>query len=129
MITTSWDAVLARLSASTPPDPRMLWPAVVVVALAWGLPQVRRWARALTTLVHEAGHAAVGMAVGRRFHGFVVEGDLSGRAITSGRSRGIGRCLTAWAGYPMPAIIGAGAVLAALHGWSGAVLASALVVL
>lgn len=124
-----WDAVLARITVTTPPDLRLLWPAAAVVALAWALPAVRRWARALTTLVHEAGHAAVGMLVGRRFHGFVVEGDLSGRAVTSGRSRGPGRCVTAWAGYPMPALIGAGMVLAALSGWAGAVLAAALVVL
>ncbi|WP_425591801.1 M50 family metallopeptidase [Actinomyces procaprae] len=124
-----WDGVLARVAATAPPDPRLLWPAVVVVALAWVLPGVRRWSRAGTTLVHEAGHAAVGMLVGRRFHGFVVEGDLSGRAVTSGPSRGAGRCATAWAGYPMPALVGAGAVLAVLAGWSGAVLATALVVL
>ncbi|WP_244542652.1 M50 family metallopeptidase [Actinomyces glycerinitolerans] len=124
-----WDGVLARVAATTPPDPRLLWPAAAVVALAWALPVARRWARALTTLVHEAGHAAVGMLVGRRFHGFVVAGDLSGRAVTSGRSRGPGRCITAWAGYPMPAIVGAGAVLAVLSGWAGAVLAVALVVL
>ncbi|SDM27778.1 Peptidase M50B-like [Actinomyces ruminicola] len=124
-----WDGALARLAATAPPDPRLLWPAAVVVFLAWVLPWLRRWSRALTTLVHEAGHAAVGMLVGRRFHGFVVEGDLSGRAVTSGRSRGPGRCVTAWAGYPMPALVGAGAVLAALAGWAGTVLAAALVVL
>ncbi|WP_374939128.1 M50 family metallopeptidase [Actinomyces sp. 594] len=126
---TLWEEVLSRMAASPAPDPRLLWPAAVVLVLAWALPGVRRWSRALTTLVHEAGHAAIGMLVGRRFHGFVIAGDLSGRAVTSGRSRGPGRCITAWAGYPMPAVIGAGAVLAALSGWAGTVLAAALVVL
>ncbi len=128
-VASLWDEVLLRLAASAAPNPRLLWPAAAVVALAWALPQVRRWSRALTTLVHEAGHAGVGILVGRRFHGFVVEGDLSGRAITSGRSRGPGRCVTAWAGYPMPAIIGAGMVLSSLSGWAGLVLAMALITL
>lgn len=109
--------------------PATLWPALVLVALALAWPDARRWGRTLTTLVHEAGHAGVGILVGRRFLGFTVAADLSGQAVTSGRPHGPGRVATTWAGYPMPALIGAGFVTAALYGWAGAVLAVGLMIL
>lgn len=74
------------------------------------------------TIVHEAGHAVVGVLVGRRFKGFVVERNLAGHAVTAGRSRGPGRIATTWAGYPAPALLGALTVLAALRGWGAIVL-------
>ncbi len=117
------DALLAQSPVGA------LWPALVLVAAGVLLPPARRWARALGTLVHEAGHAAVGLLVGRRFHGFTIGKDLSGAAVTSGPERGLGRVLTTWAGYPAPAVLGAGLVSAALHGWAGAVTAAGTVVL
>lgn len=125
MITT--DDVLSRLAQS--PADGALWPALVVVAAVLLLPAARRWARALATVVHEAGHAVVGVLVGRRFHGFTIGTDLSGAAVTSGPERGPGRVLTAWAGYPAPAALGAGLVTAALRGWAGAATAAGAVVL
>lgn len=113
--------VLARLAQS--PVDGALWPALALVAAVLVLPPARRWARALGTLVHEAGHAVVGILVGRRFHGFTVAKDLSGAAVTSGRERGLGRILTTWSGYPAPAALGAGLVVAALNGWAGVVTA------
>ena len=65
------------------------------------------------TLVHELGHAFVGMLVGRRFTGFVLRGDMSGHAVTVGPPRGIGRLVTTWAGYPMPGVVALGLVAAA----------------
>lgn len=127
--TSAWDEIVSRTVPSAPPGVGALWPAAVVVALVYLLPGARRWGRALTTLVHEAGHAGVGILTGRRFHGFVVERDLSGHAVTSGRSRGPARILTTWAGYPMPAVLGAVMVVAALRGWGGIVAALALLAL
>lgn len=123
-----WQQALDRLVPQAP-VPTSLWPALVVLAVALIWPTARRWGRTLTTLVHEAGHAGVGILVGRRFLGFTVAADLSGQAVTSGRPTGLGRVATTWAGYPMPALIGAGFLTAALHGWAGAVLAVGLVLL
>ncbi|WP_235866269.1 M50 family metallopeptidase [Serinibacter arcticus] len=90
--------------------------AVVVVPLTWRLVRIG------VTWVHELGHAAVGILVGRRFTGFVVRGDMSGHAVTVGKPRGPGLAWTTWAGYPAPAVVGAGLVAAAVHGWAPAVL-------
>lgn len=123
-----WDEAVARLAPASP-DPHGLWPALVILAAVLALPTLRRWGRTLTTIVHEAGHAGVGILVGRRFHGFVVGRDLGGHAVTSGKPTGPGRALTSWAGYPAPALLGLGLVAAALAGWGGAVLGVAIVVL
>ncbi|MDO4888050.1 MAG: M50 family metallopeptidase [Actinomycetaceae bacterium] len=123
-----WDRLVDRLSQSVSPDAYDLWPAVIVLVLALTVPVTQRWGRTLVTVVHEAGHAAVGIACGRKFQGFVVRGDMSGHAITSGKATGAGRVLTSWAGYPAPAILGALLVAGALHSWSGAILAAATVV-
>ena len=81
------------------------------------------------TLVHELGHAGVGMLCGRRFTGFVLRGDMSGSAVTVGRARGFGRVLTTWAGYPAPGVVGAVVVWLAVRGWSAPVLTGILAVL
>lgn len=127
--TEFWNDALNRSLPTAPPVLEALWPALVVLALALAWPAARRWGRTLVTIVHEAGHAAIGIAVGRRFHGFVVGKDLSGHAVTSGPPTGIGRALTTWAGYPAPAVLGTVITLAALGGWAGTVLVVALVLL
>ena len=81
------------------------------------------------TLVHELGHAGVGVLSGRRFTGFVLRGDMSGSAVTVGPARGLGRVLTTWAGYPAPAVVGALVVWLAVRGWSAPVLTGILAVL
>lgn len=81
------------------------------------------------TLVHELGHAMVGVAVGREFTGFVLRGDSSGHAVTRGPTRGTGRVLSTWAGYPAPALVGAGMVWAAGRGWAAPVVSAAILVL
>jgi hypothetical protein len=92
---------------------------VLAVALAAVLvTRVWRVLRLAVTLVHELGHAVVGLAVGRRFVGFVLRGDMSGQAITSGPARGPGRVLTTWFGYPTPPVVGAAMVWLAVRGWS-----------
>lgn len=102
--------------------------AVTVAAALVFVPGLWRLARVAVTLVHELGHAMVGLAVGRRFTGFVVRGDMSGHAVTAGRARGPGLVATTWAGYPAPALVGAGMVWTALRGWSAPVVTAALVV-
>lgn len=99
--------------------------ALVAVAVRplWGV------LRLGVTLVHELGHAGVGLAAGRRFTGFVLRGDMSGHAVTVGPARGFGRVATTWAGYPAPAVVGAAAVWLGAHGWAGTVLAAVLLVL
>lgn len=124
------DAVWAHI-APTAADPGAAWSILAILAalVAVVVPFLWRYARLAVTIVHELGHAVVGMLAGRRFTGFVVNGDMSGHAVTVGRSRGLGRVLSAWAGYPAPAIVGAVLVQIAFGGWAGAALAVALVVL
>lgn len=97
--------------------------AAVAVTPAW------RVLRIAVTLVHELGHALVGMLVGRRFTGFVLRGDMSGHAVTVGKPRGPGRVLSTWAGYPAPAVVGAAMVWLAGRGWSAALVAAVIVAL
>ena len=111
-----------------------LTPAQVVVVLVVALvvvltPGVWRVVRLGVTLVHELGHAVVGLAAGRQFTGFVLRGDMSGHAVTRGPARGIGRIVSTWAGYPAPAVLGAAMVWAAGRGWSAPVLTALLAVL
>ena len=76
--TDFWNDLPARPFDGVGLEPGVLWPAlaILVIVLAWA--PARRWGRTLVTIVHEAGHAAVGLMVGRRFLGFVVSRDLSG---------------------------------------------------
>lgn len=97
--------------------------AVVAIDPLW------RVLRLVVTLVHELGHAGVGMLCGRRFTGFVLRGDMSGHAVTVGPARGFGRILTTWVGYPAPAAVGAAMVWLAVRGWSAPVLTGILAVL
>lgn len=106
-----------------------LWLIVVGAVLVVALPGVWRLARLLVTLVHELGHALVGLAVGRRFTGFVVRWDASGHAVTVGRRGGPGQVAMVWAGYAAPAVCAAGLVWLAESGWSATVLSVVLVVL
>ncbi|MBO3723459.1 M50 family metallopeptidase [Actinomyces bowdenii] len=125
----AWNEIVARTRPGEVPEPWALWPALALLAIVLVWPQARRWGRTLVTIVHEAGHAAVGILVGRRFHGFVVGRDLSGHAVTSGRTRGAGRVLTTWAGYPAPAVLGALVALGAMRGWAGLILVLCLLLL
>lgn len=124
-----WNEIVARTWPGPVPEAWALWPALALLALVLAWPGARRWERTLVTIVHEAGHAAVGILVGRRFHGFVVGKDLSGHAVTSGKTRGVGRVLTTWAGYPAPAVLGALVALGAMQGWAGLILMVSLLLL
>ena len=108
--------------------PRLL----IVLGIALVLVAVEplwRVVRLAVTLVHELGHAVVGVLVGRQFTGFVLRGDMSGHAVTRGPVRGPGRMASTWSGYPMPALLGAAMVWAAERGWAAPVITAGLAVL
>ena len=115
------------------PDPGVAlagMPVLLVLAAALVAVAVRPVWRVLRLgVVHELGHASVGVLAGRRFTGFVLRGDMSGHAVTVGPARGIGRLLTTWAGYPAPALVGAAVVWLAVRGWAAPVLTAVLAVL
>ena len=102
---------------------------MVVAAVAVGTPPVWRALRVGITLVHELGHAMVGLLVGRRFTGFVLRVDMSGHAVTIGPARGFGRVVTTWAGYPAPAVVGAGLAWLGAQGWAAPAILLVLAVL
>lgn len=119
-----------RIMPDAAPAPGWWVVAALVSALAVvAVPPLWRLARPAVTIVHELGHAVIGMAVGRRFTGFVVSADMSGHAVTVGPRRGAGRIASTWAGYPAPALIGAVLVQVSLLGWARTALCLALAVL
>lgn len=122
--------IVARLAPDAAPEMgTWLLLALAVALAAVVLPPLWRPTRLAVTIVHELGHAGVGILMGRRFTGFVVSPDMSGHAVTVGPRRGIGRVASTWAGYPAPAIVGALLVQISLHGWARTALCVALVVL
>ena len=74
----------------------------VAVPACWGL------SRGLVTTLHEAGHALVGVAVGRRLHRIRLHGSGGGDTLTSGLPGGAGLVVTLAAGYPAPSLVGLG---------------------
>lgn len=120
------DQIIDRLAPATTAPDLTGWTLVAVLVLAgvaatWW--PAWRVLRLVVTLVHELGHAVVGMLCGRRFTGFVLRSDMSGHAVTVGPARGAGVIATTWAGYPAPGILGAGLVWLATSGWSAPALA------
>ena len=125
-----WSGIAAQLGAHLRASvagvrPGEGWWIVVAVAAALVAVVVRpvwRWTRIAVTIVHELGHAVVGLLSGRKWQRFVVHPDMSGEVSTLGRPTGIGRVLTTAAGYPAPAVVGAVGIWAALAGWGPLVL-------
>lgn len=116
------DAVARTRPDSAPEWGSWAWIAAAAAAVLIAVPALWLMARPVVTIVHELGHAGIGMLLGRRFSGFVVNANMSGHAVTRGRTRGAALVLSTWAGYPAPAIVGAGLVQASLSGWSPVVL-------
>lgn len=94
--------------------------AVVLVALT--VPGVWHLLRHGLTIVHEAGHAAVAVLVGRRLSGIRVHSDTSGLTVSRGRPRGPGMVATVAAGYPAPAVLGVAAAWLLSRGYALGVL-------
>lgn len=83
--------------------------AIAVVCVV--VPPIWSVSRHVVTLVHEAGHALVAVATGRRLNGIRLHTDTSGLTVSSGKPRGPGMIATAAAGYLAPAVLGLIAVL------------------
>jgi len=103
--------------------------AGVVLGLLLVLTPLWRMTRTAVTVVHELGHALVGVLCGRRFTGLVINPDMSGHTVTRGRGSGPGLVATSAAGYPMPLVCGAALVVAVGAGRTGVVLLLAIVAL
>ncbi|MDO4259582.1 MAG: M50 family metallopeptidase [Actinomycetaceae bacterium] len=119
------DEVFPRLVALFTPLvlERSWWP-LIALGLAVAAVATPLWVvvRVIVVIVHELGHAVVGILCGRRFTGIVIRMDMGGHAVTQGPPRGFGMITTAFAGYPAPAWVGACIAWAALAGWADPVL-------
>ncbi|WP_197720581.1 M50 family metallopeptidase [Propionibacterium australiense] len=124
-----WERLGASLHPGPAPAEAAVLVAVVAALAAVLLGPAWRILRVVVTLVHELGHALVGLAAGRRLAGFTVNPDMSGATTTSGATSGPGLVLTTLAGYPMPAVVGVLIGQAALGGYARAVLTGIAVVL
>ena len=120
---------ITPVASAVPLEGRPLLLTVLLAAVTVVVDPLWRLLRVAITLVHELGHAFVGILVGRRFTGFVVRGDMSGHAVTVGPARGAGRVATTWAGYPVPALVGAAMIALAESGWAAPLLTALLGVL
>ncbi|MCC9177369.1 M50 family metallopeptidase [Arthrobacter sp. zg-Y750] len=126
-----WSRVLEGFSRGPALDPAPAVLLLVVAAAALlSIPRSTwRWFGLFVTFVHELGHAFAALMTGQVVKGIRLRFDHSGDM----RSLGRGGFPAAWAGfwgYPVPAVVGAGLILAALYGWAGTALsASALVLL
>lgn len=123
--------LFSRVTPTGRQELALLWlaPAIALAVIVALTPVLWRRLRLLVTLVHELGHAGAGVLVGRRFTGLLIRSDMSGHAVTVGRTRGAGLVATTWAGYPAPALLGALLVFAAGRGWSGPLLTAAILAL
>ncbi|MFW7413479.1 M50 family metallopeptidase [Demequina sp. SO4-18] len=100
-----WEDATTQVVASTA---AALWPlAAVVVCLA--IPQLWHAVRHVVTIAHEAGHASVATLLGRQVRGIRLHSDTSGLTTHSGSTKRLPLALTAFAGYPAPAVLGVGA--------------------
>lgn len=119
----------AWLTAATPSAG--VWWLVAGALLGMGVaiaPQSWRRTRLFATYVHEAGHAVVAIATGRRVTRIRLEADTSGTTEHSGPAGGIGRFLTAFAGYPAPALAAWGIFVAVSGGHARWAIAGGVVV-
>lgn len=110
-----WTGLIERITATQPvPEPV---PVAVLGLIALGL-VVWAWplTRIVVTIAHESGHALMALGTGRRLTGIRLHGDSSGLTFSRGRPRGPGFVLTAFAGYPTPAVLGLGAALLLARG-------------
>ncbi len=93
------------------PDARVvLGTGLVALLLVLG-PATWPTVRLGVTVAHEAGHALVAVAVGRRLQGIRLHADTSGVTLSRGRPTGPGMIATLAAGYLTPAAVGVGAAL------------------
>lgn len=97
--------------------------ALGLVVLAW------RQIRILITICHEAGHAVIGVLVGRRLSGIKLRADTSGVTVSRGKPTGPGMVATVFAGYPAASVVGLAAAWVISVGHAAAVLWGSVVLL
>ncbi len=96
-----------RATSVQPPLPQT-WAivlGVIALVVTWS-PLGYRLVRHLATLLHEAGHAIIGILVGRKLRGIRLHSDTSGLTLSRGKPTGPGMVATLLAGYPAPAVVG-----------------------
>lgn len=119
-----------RASAVQPvPEPELVLGTGLVALLLVLAPATWPRVRLLVTVVHEAGHAALAVLVGRRLQGLRLHADTSGVTLSRGRPRGPGMVATLAAGYLAPALVGLAAALLLAAGRGVAMLWLALLLL
>jgi hypothetical protein len=130
------DEVVSRIwhratTAQPVPDATLVIVTGIAALVLVLTPTTWRRVRFVVTVVHEGGHAAVGVLVGRRLRGIRLHSDTSGLTVSRGRPTGPGMIATLLAGYLAPALVGLGAALLLTRGYAVGVLwlAVALMVL
>lgn len=98
-----------------------LWP-LAAVAVCLLVPQLWHVVRNIVTIAHEAGHASVAALLGREVRGIRLHADTSGLTTHVGSTRRLPLALTAFAGYPAPAVVGLGAAVLLHAGYAFALL-------
>lgn len=128
-VADTWDAIWADLTTqATASAAAALWPLAAVV-LCLAVPQIWRVVRHAVTIAHEAGHATVATLLGRKVSGIRLHSDTSGLTTHSGSAKRLPLALTAFAGYPAPAVLGLGAAALLGAGYAFALLWVLLVAL
>jgi Peptidase M50B-like len=101
---TDFVAWLGEGSSRLPAIPTLL--LLIVGAGLAASPRIWRATRLLATWVHEGAHALVALLFGRVVTGIRLEADTSGTTHHVGPKYGLGRFLSAFAGYPGPSLAG-----------------------
>lgn len=123
-----WDLILSTFSVGAQPSTRMTVASALLGVATVAIPVTWRIVRIVPTVVHETGHAVVGILMGRKVRGFSVSPDMSGETVTVGKKKGLGVTLTTFAGYPAPVVVGAVMVRLALGGRAQVVMAAIAVI-
>lgn len=103
------------------PDAWVFGVGIAALILTW-LPFGYRLVRHLATLLHEAGHAIVGLLVGRKLRGIRLHSDTSGLTLSRGKPTGLGMVATLMAGYSAPALVGLGGAWLVSAGYAAGML-------
>ena len=90
---------------------------------------VWRISRTAVTIAHEGGHALVAVLSGRRLSGIRLHSDTSGLTVSRGRAGGPGMVFTALAGYVTPSLLGLGASVLVVGGYTQLLLGMVLTLL
>ena len=85
---------------------QIIFSAAVVAGILLVFSPLWRWVRFFETIIHEFGHAAVGVLLGQKLTGFKIRYDTSGETNTLTYGYGLRGLLTHLAGYPTPILLG-----------------------